>query len=279
MRLNMNKIIPTIADHPQVVIQPDIIEGLQTDVVKATDPELTDKIPEQYKGMKDPVIRLSKNMKLSMRHVDIVENKVDSKDEWKWVDGECVEPSYMHEADGEYKDPRNGAKYTTTQEKKFKNYGTIKVESVSVQGEKDKAKEISETIVVTNGTEETNDDKTMVEAIPVLAINAEQKRFVKLEGRHGEVDFDAIDNENYLTRPGMEVKTSETYLAQAEESESESESEAESESADESASATTRTLSSAPNTTKTTTTRRTNTKTTVAAETTKTTADTSKKDE
>ena len=106
----MNKIIPTIADHPQVVIQPDIIEGLQTDVVKATDPELTDKIPEQYKGMKDPVIRLSKNMKLSMRHVDIVENKVDSKDEWKWVDGECVEPSYMHEADGEYKDPRNGAK-------------------------------------------------------------------------------------------------------------------------------------------------------------------------
>lgn len=194
-------VIPTSNDHDQVVMQP-----VDKDPV----------IPEDV--IKDHPPRLSKNMKLSMRHLDKIENAIEVSEEWKYVDGEAVPP--------EGRDP--SVSYTKAEETKYSDYGSINVEEVEPYGPNDPAGEVCENLSVTDGTMESNDDTDFVEAVPVLALNRAQQNLVKTQGRRGEIDTDPINNENFLDRPGMEVKTSETYLAQLE-SESEDDSEEETE--------------------------------------------------
>ena len=190
-------IIPTSNDHDQVIMQPvDKEPVIPADVIKDHPP------------------RLSKNMQLSMRHLGKLENAIEVSEEWKYVDGEAVPP--------EGRDP--SAPYTKADEIKYSDYGTIKVEEVEPFGPEDPASETCENIVVTDATSESNDDEDYVEAVPVMALDRGQFNLIKTEGRRGEVDTDPIDNENFLDRPGYEVKTSDTYMAHLEESESESES-------------------------------------------------------
>jgi hypothetical protein len=189
--LKNESMIPVINDHPQVVTQP------------------VDKEPVIVEGQdalwKDHPPRLSKNMKLSMRHLGFVENAINVSEEWKYVDGEAVPPVGRDTSE----------LYTKKEEKKYSDYGKVEyVESVPYKD--DPAGEVSETIKVTEGTQTKNDDTDFVDAVPVMALNLGQALVTKTEGRHGEVSYDPITNENYLTRPGMEVKTSETYLFQQE---------------------------------------------------------------
>lgn len=205
--------VPTSNDHPQIVRHPyNTVSDL--DLNKVGD----EFVETGYAGMKDPCIRLSKNMQLAMRHVGIKENAIPVDEEWKWDPeaGKAVPPTG--------RDP--SASYTKTEAKKFSDYGTMEVKKVVVEAEDPKKPwhkpEECDTIVITKDPVETdNDDPTMVDALPVLAIDNAQAQRIKLEGRRGEVHDDPISEENYLTRPGMEVKTSETYLAQQEAAEEE----------------------------------------------------------
>lgn len=206
------KLIPTINDHPQVVVQPyNSVSDLD---LNPTGPE---DVADGYVGMKDPCVRLSKNMKLSMRHVGFKERAIPVSEEWKWVDGEAVPPA-----------GREDSVYTQPDDKKYTDYGTVSYEKVA-PFDKDPSEELAENIVVTEATAESNDDNDMVEAVPVLAVNRKQGMHLTLEGRRGEAYDDPITNNNYLTRPGMEVATEDTYLSQIESTDDESPAEAESE--------------------------------------------------
>ena len=202
------KLIPTINDHPQVVVQPyNSVSDLD---LNPTGPE---DVADGYVGMKDPVIRLSKNMQLSMRHVGFKERAIPVSEEWMWdeSEGEAVPPV-----------GREDSVYTQAETEKYSDYGTITIEKVAPFAD-DPSQELAENVVVTSATTESNDDEEMVEAIPVLAVNRAQSRHLTLEGRRGEAFDDPITNDNYLTRPGMEVATEDTYLSQIEESGSGSE--------------------------------------------------------
>ena len=194
-------VIPTSNDHDQVVMQPvDKDPVIPADVIKDHPP------------------RLSKNMQLSMRHLGKIENAIEVSEEWKYEDGEAVPPVG--------RDP--SASYTKVEEEKYVDYGSVKTEIVEPFGPDDPAHETCDNLVVKDGTKESNDDTEFVDAVAVMAVNRNQSHLIKTEGRRGEVDTDPIDPENFLDRPGMEIKTSETYMAQLE-SESESESESENE--------------------------------------------------
>lgn len=202
------KMIPVINDHPQVVVQPyNSISELDLN------PEGAEEITNGYNGMKDPVIRLSKNKKLSMRHVGFKERAIPVSEEWKWdeSEGEAVPPI-----------GREDSVYTESESEKYSDYGSISIEKVTPYQD-DPAEELAENLSVVDGTLTENDDPAMIEAIPVLAVERGQSFGLKREGRHGEELGDPITNDNYLTRPGMEVATEDTYLSWVESS-SESES-------------------------------------------------------
>jgi hypothetical protein len=186
--VNKESMIPVINDHPQVVTQP------------------VDKEPAVVEGQdarwKDHPPRLSKNMKLSMRHLGFKENAINVSEEWKFENGEAVPPVGRD----------TSASYTKPETTQYKTYGTLSYEQ-AVPFKDDPAGEVTETLKFTEGTTEAAQDAAYVDAVPAMALHLEQAAVMKLEGRHGEVSYDPISNENYLTRPGMEVKTSETYLA------------------------------------------------------------------
>jgi hypothetical protein len=188
-------LIPVSNDHDQVVTQP-----VDKDPVVPAD------------LIKDHPPKLSKNMKLSMRHLDFVENAIPVSEEWTFVDGVAVAPQGRDEK----------ISYTKTEDKKYSDYGKVEYTTVEVYKD-DPAQEVVETIKVTDGTLTENDDPEYVDAIAPLAVDRKQSKSILLEGRHGEVSYDPISNENYLTRPGMEVKTSETYLDILEKEESDEE--------------------------------------------------------
>lgn len=201
-------LVPVSNDHPTIVRQPyNSVSDLDLN------PQGPEEITNGYNGMKDPVMRLSQNMKLAMRHVGIKENAIPFKDsndnntdEWQWdaENGVAVPPVTRDITED---------KYAVPEEKKYSDYGTVTRTDVMPFGEDDKAHEVTDTLVVTDPTQENNDDEEMVEAVPVLAVEDEQRMHIKLEGRRGETRDDPITEENYLTRPGMEVKTSETWIS------------------------------------------------------------------
>ena len=206
--------IPTINDHPQFVRQPyNTVSELDLNPVG---PE---EVENGYVGMKDPLVRLSQNMKLRMRHVGKKENPVAVSDEWVWdpEQGKAVPPVG--------RDPAQP--YAKADEVEYTDYGDIERENVRPYSEDFPGNEVNDSIKVTAATSKANTDADMTEAVPVLAVNNIQTREMKLEGRRGEVIGDPISNENYLDRPGMEVKTSETYLG-SKEAEEESEDDDES---------------------------------------------------
>ena len=55
----------------------------------------------------------------------------------------------------------------------------------------------------------------LIQPVPALAADEELVREIDTTYRKGQNLFTPIDKENYLSRAGLEVKTSETYLAQA----------------------------------------------------------------
>ena len=186
--------VPVINDHDQYVTMPvDQEPTIPVDVIK------------------DHGLKLSKNMKLRMRHLAKVENALDVSEEWKWVDGEAV-PPVGRDTD----EP-----YMVADDKKYSDYGTVTVEQVKPYGDNDPAHEVCDTLVVTDADVESNDDEDYKEAVPALAVDHEQFKGVKINYRRGEESKDPINNENYLDRPGMEVKTSETYMSIMEAAESE----------------------------------------------------------
>ena len=141
--------------------------------------------------IKDHGVRLSANMKLRMRHVGSLEHKIPVSEEWKYENGEAVPPK-----------GRDSNTYMVPDKKEYVDYGTVNVEK---DGE-------DETLVVTDGICIQNTNPSYTEAVPTLALDQKQLNLIKTEGRRGEVDTDPIDNENFLDRPGQEIKTSETYL-------------------------------------------------------------------
>jgi len=177
--------VPVINDHPQCVTQP---------VDKAA------VIPANL--VKDHGLKLSANMKLRMRHLYPQEKAIAVSEEWKFVNGEAVAPVGRN----------TSVPYMVADTKKYTSYGDVKTQKVMPYGASDPAKEVCDTLVVTAATQTTNDDPAYSEAVPVLAVDQAQLQKVKREGRRGEVDFDPITNGNYLDRPGIEIKTSETYM-------------------------------------------------------------------
>ena len=206
--------IPTVNDHPQFVRQPyNTVSELDINPVGPEDVE------NGYVGMKDPLVRLSQNMKLRMRHVGVKENAVEVSDEWVWdpEQGKAVPPVGRSAS----------AKYAKPDDKEYTSYGNVERVPVRPYSEDFPGNEINDSVSVTAGTSKANTDNDLVEAVPVLAVNNLQTREMKLEGRRGEVLGDPITQENYLDRPGMEVKTSETYLDIKEKEEQEEQEESE----------------------------------------------------
>ncbi len=196
---------PTVNDQSQVVVQPE-----DKEVVVPTDP------------IRDHGLKLSVNQKLAMRHIGKVENKVAVSDEWTYVDGAAVPPAGRNVAEP----------YMVNDDKKYTSYGNITTTEVHPYGESDS--EINNTVAYDSEAESSvanpESESDYTEAVPALAANQDLMGETKIDGRRGQREFDPINQENYLDRPGTEVKTSDTILS-VEEAEAESESaETESES-------------------------------------------------
>ena len=224
---NKTTLVPTSNDMPQIVRQP-----YSNDPEYNLNPDDPGAVELGYEGIKDPVVRLSQNMKLRMRHVGFKSNDVAVNDEWTW-DGKQAVPPEGRSCD----DP-----YATTSTKLLSEYGTFETTMVSVY-ESDPAGEVRENVRFIPAESESTEDSDgtedsessgLIEAVDALAADQEFHRVNNLmAGRRGEDPFDPITQENYLTRPGMEVETSKTYLSLIEDEESGSESD-EDESGEES---------------------------------------------
>lgn len=65
-----------------------------------------------------------------------------------------------------------------------------------------------------NDADVADEENELIQPIPALAADEEQMRELDTHWRNGEDLVTPIDNENYLSRPGAKIKTSETFLAQ-----------------------------------------------------------------
>ena len=71
-----------------------------------------------------------------------------------------------------------------------------------------------ETVKYNNDGVSTAAVNDLIQPVPALAADEEQWKVLDRHWRQGEDLVTAINEENHLSRPGIKIKTSETYLAQ-----------------------------------------------------------------
>lgn len=159
--------------------------------------------------------------------------------DWRWVSGEAVKVKPRDIIKDKYAKTDDG--YAIPEDD---NYGTFTVEYFDADGNKVTEADMPDgeikvppyrqnikfTPVEYNPSVSGEEDDLINPTEKGLAADNVQVREIKTHYRRGEVEFDGITEEHYLDRPGVEVKTSQTFIAKEEERAKEEEEDTESES-------------------------------------------------
>lgn len=218
----MDKVI-TANDQDNVIVQPPSAAELNA-VAEVPESEGSSRsigkvIPVEDALTKN-VVKLSKNKKLRLAHQGFKEVAISIKGEPTWDkttvtldDGTTVEAmAYVAPEDRNVKDNPYAH---TVDDHVLEEAGTFSKISGYQYVDGDTELGYFESIRYDqNAVSTSGSGNGLIQPIPALAADEELAAQIDTTWRKGQTLFTPIDEENYLSRPGMEVKTSETYLAQ-----------------------------------------------------------------
>lgn len=203
-------------DQAQVVVDPPTEKELNdTAEVKQVNgsSRSVGKVVPADRALIDNAVDIDKYHQNRMPHKGFIENPIAMKGEATYErttvtldNGETVE-AYAYVAPEE-RDVINNPYASTKDTKTLTAVGTFTVSSGENSfGPFDNTKY--------NGDETVEDtENELIQPIPALAADEDQFKKLDKHWRNGEDLVTPIDNENYLSRPGAKIKTSETFLAQ-----------------------------------------------------------------
>jgi len=166
-------------------------------------------------------VKLSKYKKLRLEHQGFIENAIEMKTEpsWERIEvqvGLSTTQAYAYVAP-ETRNIKQNPYAKTESDVKITEAGTFSKISGYQFEDGDKKLGYFESIRYDqNAISVSASSGTLVQPVAALAADEELAQQIDTTYRKGQNLFTPIDAENYLSRAGMEVKTSETYLAQKE---------------------------------------------------------------
>jgi len=229
--LPTNKVVPVVNDQPQVIFQPPTAAELnkvaEVPETKGSSRSIGTVVPTKDALTKNTV-KLSKYMKQRMPHQGFVENPITMKTAPSYEtttvtldDGTTVE-ARAYVAPEERNIIQHPYASTKDNHTLTKN-GTFTVtESETEFGPRSDVRYNDDGI----STSEKND---LIQPIPALAADKELEKQLDRHWRQGEDEVTPINKDNYLSRPGSKIVTSETFLSDSEEIKDDSEGEKEGE--------------------------------------------------
>lgn len=166
------------------------------------------------------IVDLSKNKKLRLAHQGFKEIAISIKGEPTWgikevtlEDGSKVEAWAYIEPETR---PLNKPYASTVDDHVLTEAGTFsKISGYQYDFDGKKLGYFESIKYDQNAISTEGSGNGLIQPVPAMAADEELVREIDTTYRKGQNLFTPIDGENYLSRAGMEVKTSETYLAQA----------------------------------------------------------------
>lgn len=176
------------------------------------------KVVPADKALVDNKVKLSKYKRLRVAHQGFKENKIPMNDEPTWGkkvvtldDGSEVE-AYAYIAP-EDRDVMAQPYASTVDDHVLEEPGSFsKISGYQYEFDGKKLDYFESIKYDQNAISVAGSGNGLIQPVPALAADQELARQVDTTWRKGQNLFTPIDEDNYLSRPGMEVVTSETYL-------------------------------------------------------------------
>lgn len=177
------------------------------------------------------VVKLSKQKKLRVAHQGFKENAISLRSEPTYAkttvtldNGETVEA--MAYVAPETRNVQEDPYAKTGDDFEIQEAGTFSIVSGYQCEDEDKKLGYFESVRYDqNAISVSTSGDSLIQPVPALAADEELAQQIDTTYRKGQNLFTPITKDNYLSRPGMEVNTDDTFLAQQEKEEEETEGE------------------------------------------------------